>query len=77
MNLFLMPSLLPFGAGRRVCVGKNMANNRLFLFLVSIIQKFKFRPKEKDEIKWNIKNLETGLILSHKPYKMIFELRKK
>ncbi|CAH1779749.1 unnamed protein product, partial [Owenia fusiformis] len=32
--------LMPFGAGRRVCVGEQLARARLFLFFTAMLQKF-------------------------------------
>lgn len=39
--------LIPFGIGRRMCLGEAMAQAELFLFLSNMIQKFKFLPKDK------------------------------
>jgi cytochrome P450 len=35
-----------FGAGRRVCLGETFAKNRLFLFMVTLLQRFTFQPEE-------------------------------
>ena len=35
----------PFQAGKRVCPGEGLARAELFLFLVGLIQKFKFEPE--------------------------------
>ncbi|XP_071113441.1 cytochrome P450 2U1-like [Haliotis cracherodii] len=35
---------IPFSLGRRVCLGESMARMELFLFLTSMIQRFKFLP---------------------------------
>ncbi|CAD5123236.1 DgyrCDS11594 [Dimorphilus gyrociliatus] len=69
--------LLPFGTGRRVCVGKNLANNRLFLFLCSMLQRFEFNPEDGKTVEWDSKQMRFGLALSHKPYKMRFTPRNK
>jgi len=34
--------LMPFGAGRRVCMGEALAKNRIFLFTTSLLQEFDF-----------------------------------
>ncbi|KAL3870427.1 hypothetical protein ACJMK2_038495 [Sinanodonta woodiana] len=38
----LRQSLVTFGAGKRVCVGENLAKSRIFLYLTTLIQKFDF-----------------------------------
>ncbi|CAD5123232.1 DgyrCDS11593 [Dimorphilus gyrociliatus] len=68
----LRKCLLPFGAGRRVCLGKNMANNRLFLFLTTVLQRFKFQPEEGKTVLWDPKEMEYSVVLCQKPYKMSF-----
>ncbi|XP_011501505.1 PREDICTED: probable cytochrome P450 305a1 [Ceratosolen solmsi marchali] len=42
------PWLIPFGTGRRKCPGENLARISLFLFIASLMQKFRFSlaPKE-------------------------------
>lgn len=42
--------LMVFGAGRRVCLGEALAKNRLFLFAVSLLQKFKFENDDTENI---------------------------
>ncbi|CAH1775262.1 unnamed protein product, partial [Owenia fusiformis] len=34
----------PFGAGRRACLGQVLAKTRLFLFITTLLQHFKFHP---------------------------------
>ncbi|KAL3870430.1 hypothetical protein ACJMK2_038498 [Sinanodonta woodiana] len=38
----LRQSLVTFGAGKRVCVGENLAKSRIFLYMTTLIQKFDF-----------------------------------
>ncbi|KAL3870429.1 hypothetical protein ACJMK2_038497, partial [Sinanodonta woodiana] len=38
----LRQSLVTFGAGKRACVGENLAKSRIFLYLTTLIQKFDF-----------------------------------
>ncbi|XP_060086909.1 cytochrome P450 2K1-like [Heteronotia binoei] len=37
-------AFLPFSAGRRMCVGETLAKMELFLFFVSLMQRFTFQP---------------------------------
>ena len=36
---------MPFGAGRRVCLGESLAKNRLFLFSAALLQHFEFHTE--------------------------------
>ncbi|KAK6180941.1 hypothetical protein SNE40_008902 [Patella caerulea] len=40
----LRQQVLPFGVGRRVCIGESFAKSRIFLYVTSLLQKFSFRP---------------------------------
>nr|AAH47194.2 Cytochrome P450, family 2, subfamily K, polypeptide 6 [Danio rerio]AAI64859.1 Cyp2k6 protein [Danio rerio] len=37
-------AFMPFGAGRRVCIGESLARMELFLFFTSLLQYFRFTP---------------------------------
>ena len=37
--------VIPFQIGKRVCPGESLAKAELFLFLVGLVQKFKFEPE--------------------------------
>lgn len=64
--------LLNFGAGRRKCLGDQLAKACIFTFFVGILQKFKleaFGPEAPSL------DLLPGITLSPKPYKVIFQKR--
>ena len=42
---------MPFGAGRRVCLGESLAKNRLFLFSASLLQNFSFHPENCETLR--------------------------
>ncbi|KAL8570718.1 hypothetical protein ACOMHN_039153 [Nucella lapillus] len=60
--------LIPFGIGRRVCLGKSIAQMELFLYLATLIQHFRFLPPEEGQLP----SLEGvyGLTQSPQPYKI-------
>uniref|UniRef100_H3AS13 Uncharacterized protein n=1 Tax=Latimeria chalumnae TaxID=7897 RepID=H3AS13_LATCH len=37
-------AFMPFSAGRRVCAGENLAKMELFIFFITLLQKFRFSP---------------------------------
>jgi cytochrome P450 len=40
--------LIPFGVGKRVCLGEILARNMLFLIFTTLMQEFTFRTPEED-----------------------------
>lgn len=64
--------LIPFGAGRRKCLGDSLAKQSIFTFYVGILQKFQLIPDEKEQPSLD---LLPGITLSPRPYKIYFQKR--
>nr|XP_020504897.1 cytochrome P450 2G1-like [Labrus bergylta] len=45
-NFSKNPAFLPFSAGKRACVGESLARMELFIFMVSLLQRFNFSCTE-------------------------------
>ncbi|XP_077314740.1 cytochrome P450 2F3-like [Lithobates pipiens] len=63
---------IPFGAGKRACIGEALAKTEIFIFFISFLQKFnlKFPPGEKGPI-----GLIEGGTRDPKPFTMCAESR--
>ncbi len=63
--------LLPFGAGRRVCVGEVMARNRMFMFVVTLLQRFTFKPEvDGATLPCDPRKFQLGAIIRPHDYKV-------
>lgn len=64
--------LIPFGAGRRKCLGDQLAKACIFTFYVGILQKFNLKASAE-----HLPSLDLlpGITLSPRPYKVSFEKR--
>lgn len=62
--------LFIFGSGHRRCPGDNLARAALFTFFVGIMQKYRIELPVDGEMPTT--NTVPGLLLSPKPYKVLF-----
>ncbi|CAH1793046.1 unnamed protein product [Owenia fusiformis] len=63
--------LMPFGAGRRVCVGEQMARVRIFLFMTTMLQRYEFLPEKPGCLpKYDPRDSILGAPMKMKDYKI-------
>jgi cytochrome P450 len=73
LNVVVPEAFLPFGIGKRVCLGQSLARLELFLMVSCLLQKFQIGtvPNEpKPEIAYS-----TGLTLVLKPHSLLLTRR--
>lgn len=63
---------IPFGAGRRKCLGDHLAKQSIFTFYVGILQKFRLIADDNEPPSLD---LLPGITLSPRPYKIVFKKR--
>ena len=65
-------SYMPFGAGRRVCVGEALAKVELFLFLSNLLYRYELKPSSE-----GLPNLEGKLAITYSPnsYNILLQKR--
>ncbi|XP_072045903.1 cytochrome P450 2J6-like [Amphiura filiformis] len=61
--------VIPFGIGRRVCLGEALARQELFIFFTHLLHQFKFEKTSENAPMPTLKPIE-GLILHPEPYKL-------
>ncbi|XP_034978010.1 cytochrome P450 2J4-like isoform X2 [Zootoca vivipara] len=60
-------AFLPFSAGKRVCLGEQLARTELFIFFTALIQKFTFQAPKNETLS---REFRMGLTLSPLPYRI-------
>lgn len=69
--------LMPFGYGKRSCLGELFGKNRAFLFLVNLMQTCTIsKPTGETLPKFDPRTMMPGVNLQPQPYKVQFKLRK-
>ncbi|KAK3775193.1 hypothetical protein RRG08_064948 [Elysia crispata] len=73
-HLLKPKEFVPFGIGRRICIGAAMAKTELDLFLAAMFQRFRFEPEDPTA---ELPSLEkvVALTVDPKPYKVRFTNR--
>jgi len=49
-NINNLTSFMPFGMGKRVCMGETLARHTMFTFMTAMMQRYSLMPAEKHEI---------------------------
>ncbi|CAH0729734.1 unnamed protein product, partial [Brenthis ino] len=65
--------LMPFGSGKRRCIGEGLARSELFMFLTHLLQKFNLKLPEGDPLPST--DPIDGVTLSARDFKIVFEPR--
>ena len=68
------PRIVPFGVGRRRCLGETLAKMSLYVFFSGILSRFHLRKEHKDDFLTEVPDF--GRALKPRPYRMIFVPRK-
>lgn len=78
MNIVNTERLIPFGAGRRKCLGEQLARNCMFTYFVGIVQRFAVElPASTPGVEHPRpqRELQPGMVHSAKPYHVVFRSR--
>lgn len=74
MQVAYVKSYLPFGAGRRVCVGETLAKHELFIILTRLLQQYEIVPEQGVPAPSLIGDFQ-GVIHRPKPFRVCFNKR--
>ena len=64
--------LIPFGVGRRVCLGESLARQELLIFFVGLMQHFQVKGDSSHPLPIPIASSCNNLLRAPLPYKVIF-----
>ena len=59
--------VVPFGIGKRVCMGDTLAKNEMFIFFVRMLQRITFHETSN---KTNLNNVIRGIVTVPKPFEV-------
>lgn len=65
---------VPFGGGKRLCVGETFSRNTLFLMFTALMQNFNIKPRPGDPLP-DLGQRITGVVTSMEPFWLRFEAR--
>ena len=69
--------LLVFGTGVRICPAENFSRSRVFLLVVSLIQRFRFKPPSGTDLPSELsRDWKPGMVFWPDEFKCQLELRK-
>ncbi|XP_055995224.1 cytochrome P450 2U1-like [Ostrea edulis] len=63
-------AFIPFGLGKRVCLGKQLAETEMFLFFATLLQRFRFENAQP-EVPLDMDGISPGVTYSPSPYKVL------
>ncbi len=66
------PHIIPFGTGKRRCVGEVLARVSVFIYITRLLQRFNIKSPDGKKIPEDIVN---GMTAAPKPFKVILEPR--
>ena len=67
------PNIIPFGIGKRRCLGESLAKTELFIFFAGLMQKFEVRLANEDDVLST--SYRPGITLTPYPYEVRFVAR--
>uniref|UniRef100_H2Z8V6 Uncharacterized protein n=1 Tax=Ciona savignyi TaxID=51511 RepID=H2Z8V6_CIOSA len=70
-NFVQLKHVIPFSVGPRHCLGEQLARMEVFIFLVSLVQKFEFLPDPKAKVLSDNENGSSGAAFVPLPFKIV------
>ena len=67
------PNVVPFGVGKRRCLGESLAKTELFIFFTGLVHKFEIRLANEEDVPST--NYRPGITLAPYPFKIRFIAR--